>query len=351
MECTVVSEDPLIRLYNGDMLDNTLEDKSVQLIIADPPYFEVKGEFDFVWDSFDSYLEDVEKWAKECKRVLADNGSLLWWGYSKKIAYTQVILDRYFQLENSMVWRKIDSMQYQYYSVDQSRSFNTHNERLLFYTNDWESPEWNQTGWEKVLEKHIKPIHPFAKYLRSEFKIAGVNNREIAALFPSKNGGMTGCVSNWLNGDNVITEEQYLKIREYLNGEFLRTEYEELRTEYEELRRPFNNNLKLEDVLEFSQQSNMTTKYNHPTQKPEQLTRALILTCSKPGQIVFIPFVGSGTEMAMCAKEYRNAYGCEVNTKYIPIIKKRVKQHIAQGQLFRPTDQNLNEDSQQLTIE
>ena len=84
----------LNKVYLGDWTNNQIEDKSVELIIADPPYFQVKGEFDFVWDSFDDYLKDVEKWAIECKRVLADNGTLFWYGDAKKIAYTQIILEK-----------------------------------------------------------------------------------------------------------------------------------------------------------------------------------------------------------------------------------------------------------------
>ncbi len=49
------------KIYCDDFLNNGLPDKSVQLIIADPPYFEVRGDFDFIWDSFDAYLKDVEK--------------------------------------------------------------------------------------------------------------------------------------------------------------------------------------------------------------------------------------------------------------------------------------------------
>jgi hypothetical protein len=49
----------------------------------------------------------------------------------------------------------------------------------------------------------------------------------------------------------VITKEQYFKIREYLNNEFLRKEYEELRKEYEELRRPFNPAENFTDVWTF----------------------------------------------------------------------------------------------------
>jgi DNA modification methylase len=54
----------LNKVHHLDWLENGLPDKSVQLIIADPPYFEIKGEFDFIWSSFDEYLKDVEEWAR-----------------------------------------------------------------------------------------------------------------------------------------------------------------------------------------------------------------------------------------------------------------------------------------------
>ncbi|GAG89483.1 unnamed protein product, partial [marine sediment metagenome] len=75
------------KLYNENCLVGMarLPNECANLIIADPPYFEVKGEFDFVWNSFDDYLQDVEKWAIECKRILIDNGTLFWYGNSKKI--------------------------------------------------------------------------------------------------------------------------------------------------------------------------------------------------------------------------------------------------------------------------
>lgn len=310
---------PLDTVIHSDFLNNTLPDKCANLIIADPPYFEVKGAFDFVWKSFEDYLKDVEKWAIECKRILADNGTLFWWGDKKKIAYSQIILDKYFNLENSIVWRKIDSMQYQYYSPDLARTFNTHNERLLMYSN-----EVDMTGLEMINEQ-LKPLNPFANYLREEFKRANVSNREIAQLFPSKTGGLTGCVSNWLNGDNVITEEQYLIIRQYLNNEYLRKEYEDLRKEYEDQRRYFQNDLKLEEVFEFSQQSSITKNFDHETKKPEKLTRALILTCSRKNDLVVVPFAGSGTEMAMSIKEGRKAIGYDITSKYVEMSNKRIK--------------------------
>jgi len=313
------------KIHHLNFLDNSLPDKCANEIIADPPYFEVKGEFDYIWKSFNDYLKDVELWAKECKRILADNGTLFWWGHAKKIAYTQIILDKYFNLENSLVWQKTDSMQYQYYSPELARTYNTHNERCLMYSN-----EVGQTGLEMIMEEFIKPNNPFAKYLQSEFKKANVTNKEIAKLFPSKTGGLTGCVSNWLNGDNVITEEQYLKVRNYLNNEYLRKEYEYLRKEYEYLRkeyedqrRYFYNEYKYEEVLKTSQQSNKTKHYDHETKKSEIVTEMLILPTTKENDLIIVPFVGSGTECAMAKKHRRKYIGYEIEKKHINTATKR----------------------------
>ena len=316
-------------VHNIDFLNNTLPDKCANLIIADPPYFEVKGDFDFVWNSFDDYLKDVEKWAIECKRILADNGTLFWWGMDRKIAYAQVIFDKYFELLGTLVWEKPSIAN----EWDTRRTFPERGqERILMYSNETE-----MTGLEMITEEFIKPRNPFSKYLKEEFKKAKVTNKQIAKLFPSKTGGLTGCVSNWLNGDNVITKEQYLKIREYLNNEYLRKEYEDLRKEYEDLRkeyedqrRPFNNYLNLTDILRFSRVHNA----KHPTQKPEKLTRALINTCSRKGDLVVVPFAGSGTECAMSAKEKRPFVAFEITKKHANMANERAKKILNAPALF-----------------
>lgn len=320
-----------IELLNIDCMEYMAAqpDGVFDLAIVDPPYFEVKGEFDYKWASFSNYLEDVEKWAVELKRILKDSGHFFWWGNSKKIAYTQIILDKYFNLENSMIWEKKDSIQYQYYSPELARCFNTHNERVLYY-----SCEVGMTGREFIENEYIAPRNPFSIYLRSEFKKAGATNKEIAKLFPSKTGGLTGCVSNWLNGDNVITKEQYLTIREHLGGEYLRREYEDLRREYEDLRRPFNNELKITEVLNFSQQADVTGKYKHPTQKAPKLTEALVIATGKKGGRAFIPFVGSGTELIECHKIGMDVVGCEINPEYYEMAKERFDRETRQVAMF-----------------
>jgi DNA modification methylase len=318
------------KVHHMNFLDNNLPDKCAQLIIADPPYFEVKGDFDFIWKSFEDYLKDVEKWAIECKRLLADNGTLFWWGMDRKIAYAQIILDKYFYLIGTPIWEKPSNPN----EWDTRRTFPERGaERLLMYAN-----EEDVTGLEQIIEQYIKPKNPFALYLQDEFKKAKVNKKEIAKLFPSKTGGLTGCVSNWLNGDNVITEEQYLKVREYLNNEYLRKEYEDLRKEYEDLRqefehkrRYFKNEFGLTDVLRFSRENN---SFDHDTKKSEKLTRALILTCSRQNDLVVVPFAGSGTECAMSAKENRNFWACDIEKKYVDMSNNRCIEHLQTQSLF-----------------
>ena len=322
------------KIYHDDWMNNKLADKSVQLIIADPPYYKVKGEFDFIWKTFDDYLKDVERWAIECKRVLADNGTLYWYGDAKNIAYAQIIFDKHFNLLNSLVWENTNNHKQQIRFNTDLRTFAPLTERLLMY-----EQRGQKTGGELIFEQFLKPKNPFSKYLKIEFKNAKVTNKEIAKLFPSRTGGLTGCVSNWLNGDNVITEEQYLKVRDYLNNKYLlkpyeelKAEYEELKAEYEELRRPFNNERFYGDVIRMPNYE--TGNHEHDTPKPEKLTRELILISSRPNDLILVPFAGSGTECAMAIKENRNFIGFEINEKHVNYGNKRADNIKAQPSLF-----------------
>ena len=69
----------MIELYNEDCLERLakIEDKSVNLVLTDPPYNINK---DKNWDKFKQkdYIEFMGKVFKESERVLADNGALYW---------------------------------------------------------------------------------------------------------------------------------------------------------------------------------------------------------------------------------------------------------------------------------
>ena len=327
----------LNKIYNMDCLEGLkqLEDNSIDLIVTDPPYFNImlkdhKGE-SFEWDKFNS-IEEYIKWIKtialECRRVLKDNGSLYMFADDKVCAYIQVELDKYFNLENNIIWIKPNNMTIK--GWNKYRMYAPITERLLFYSQKWDI-ESKKLISDKILKENLKPNNNFAKYLREEFKRANVTNKELSSLFPSKNGGLTGCVSNWLNGDNIITKEQYIKIRNYLNNEYLKAEYEYLKAEYEYLkaeyeylRRPFNPRKNYTDVWTYNIIGGKEN-VKHPTQKPLKIIERIIDTSSKEGDIVLDLFMGSGTTAVACKELSRNFIGFEIKKEYCKLTRERLK--------------------------
>ena len=69
----------------------------------------------------------------------------------------------------------------------------------------------------------------------------------------------------------------------------------------------------------------MPENTDHPTQKPEKLYAKLILASSRPGDVVFDPFLGSGTSSVVAKKLGRNYCGIEINEEYCMFTEKRLE--------------------------
>ena len=66
-----------------------------------------------------------------------------------------------------------------------------------------------------------------------------------------------------------------------------------------------------------------TCLYKHPTQKALELAERAIRNSSKSGDIVFDPFLGSGTTLIAAARLGRKCFGIEIEPKYCDIIVRR----------------------------
>lgn len=66
----------------------------------------------------------------------------------------------------------------------------------------------------------------------------------------------------------------------------------------------------------------------HVTVKPLELMRYLIRLVVRPGSLILEPFAGSGTTLQAAAMETTRAVGCELDDRYIPLIKERFKHGI-----------------------
>lgn len=74
---------------------------------------------------------------------------------------------------------------------------------------------------------------------------------------------------------------------------------------------------KPKDVIEIPTTCNgMGEKTPHPTQKPEELLRRLVLAASKSGDLVIDPFSGSGTTITVAEQLGREWLGCDLSAEY-----------------------------------
>ena len=62
----------------------------------------------------------------------------------------------------------------------------------------------------------------------------------------------------------------------------------------------------------------------HNTQKPEELLLRVVLSSTKPGDLVLDPFFGTGTTGVVCKKLGRKFIGIEKNPTYLKEAKKRI---------------------------
>lgn len=66
-------------------------------------------------------------------------------------------------------------------------------------------------------------------------------------------------------------------------------------------------------------------KVDHPTQKPLSISKRIVEHFSNPGELVLVPFAGSGSECLAAAMTGRHYVGFELNESYIAVAEERLK--------------------------
>jgi len=241
-------------IYQTDCIEvlRTMQSESVDLAIADPPYYRMKGAFDFVFQTVPQYLEWCSEWVKECHRILKPTGAFYCWGSSLMIDKLSVeVLDKFDWIKrNLIVWN---------YRTGRpaKAAFRDEAEFLWFYSN---------------------PLH--------EINIDAVR-------IPYDNGG-------------------------------------------EKDKRKNPKGKSCGNVWEFPRvMPNYKEATEHPTQKPEKLAERMILASSRIGDLVVIPFAGSGSEVVQCIRNKRDFIATEINAFYVeniilPRVEKEIKKQFAQ---------------------
>ncbi len=312
-------------LYEGDCMEimPQIDDKSIDLLVLDPPYNIGKAK----WDKIKDYIEWCGKWMGECQRVLKDNGSLyLFHNNIEQIVDLMLMIrnNTNFIFKQFIVWNKrFESSKLKgymdgYVCVDNLRNYKQMAEYILFYTFQ------DETGSNQAAQ------NAFRGYLRDELKKFGIAN-DINKLFWGNGWANSGSnVASHFFGENnqncLPTPENYRRLQS--TGYFQR-EYEDLRSEYEDLRYTFNNQKTHHSVWNYE----IAERCDHITPKPVSLIENIIRHSSNQWGLVLDPFAGSGATGVACKNLNRNFILIEKDAKYCDVIRKRLDDCDRKGRL------------------
>jgi len=247
-------------IIHSDLLDTMtqLEDESIDLIIADPPYFEVYGEFDFgKFHNEQEYINWSRRWLNEAKRILKKDGTLMLWGSVGKRQITFARLAIMIEDED------------------------------IFIRQNW------------ITQRNTRGIGSTKNYMSAREDI----------LFLTK--------SNQYTFNIPYTDEKSKRKDLGANGKPRKNKYKRVSNVWS-------------DITEASQSS--IERCKHPTVKAQKLCDRLINSHSNEGDLVFIPFVGSGSEIISAIRNNRKVIGCEIDKEYIDLSIERIKQFT--GEIF-----------------
>ena len=251
------------QFWIGDAITwlRSLKNESVDLVFADPPYNIKKAE----WDTFESqkkYVEWSMEWIEQAARVLKPNGTLYIMGFSEILADIKLPALRFFKGCKWLVW---------------------HYKNKANLGNNWG-------------RSHESILH-FRKTKKFIFNVDGVRiPYGIHTLkYPSHPQADTSQYGKG-NGNN------------------------------QNLWYPHPMGAKPKDVIDIPTTCNgMHEKTPHPTQKPEELLRKILLASSNKGNLVVDPFLGSGTTSVVAEQLGRKWMGCDFSFDYCLWAVKRIE--------------------------
>ena len=290
----------------------SLGDKTVDLILTDPPYYKLLNiDWDKQWKTKDDYLNWLENIIKECQRVLKDNGSFYMFCSPEMLIKVGGVVDRYFNVLNTIRWCNTGSI-----------SFRCKREELRRYLNPSE-----EIIFAEQIGKDTEGINILYSNIANYF-----NNQRVKANL-SKNEcnkilGKVSIASHYFSDyqHREMTEEAYNKLREHMDlkpYEEIKKEYDEIKKENEEikkqyksLRRTFNLTSDKPDNNTWNFKQTPTRKGRHPCEKPEDLISHIIDVSSNENDVVVDMFCGSCVVPKCCEKMKRKCIAGDIDDTY-----------------------------------
>ena len=144
-------------LYLGDCLDllDQIENNSVQLVFADPPYNMGKkfGNNNDKWESAEEYKNWCVKWVEKCTKKLVSDGSIMIMGHPRFSSYLIPELDKRLIYTNQIIYHYTDTM-------PEKTNFERRYEVILYYRKDKKNCIFNLDDVRVPLVRYEKHSNP-----------------------------------------------------------------------------------------------------------------------------------------------------------------------------------------------
>ena len=288
-----------IRKIDALALLRSLGDKSVDLILTDPPYYKLLNvEWDKQWKTKEDYLNWLEEIVKESQRVLKDNGSFYMFASAEMSWYVESIIRNYFNVLNHIRWADKESFAKRC-NKEELRRYINNSEEIIFA--------------EQFKQDDLSIFEPIRAYLDDTRVRANLTSKKCNEICGNQMATHYFNISQWV----LPTEANYNKLREHMDLK----PYEEIKQEYENLRRTFNltTDRPYNNTWNFKQTP--SRKGRHPCEKPEELISHILETSSKENDVVVDMFCGSCAVPKCCNKMNRKCIAGDVDDKYFPRLK------------------------------
>ena len=282
----------------GDCIEELkkIPDNTIDLIIADPPYWKVIGEkWDYKWRTEQDYIEWSIEWMKEASRALRFGGTMYLFGYFRTIALLvphleDIELELRQQILIDKGMRSVSGRATKNYKI-----FPNTTESVLLIIKD--------------NKKFLKP------FLKEKQNLLGLSAKDINEAMGVKSNG--GGMWSIFTGKNVCeqfpTQKTWEKLQSILKFDL----------PYSSVAQTFNPQMGLTDVwrdIDFYKEDRI-----HSTQKPVKLIERLIIASSNKGDLVVDPFGGSGSTAIASIIHDRNYILMELDEGYYSGINKRIE--------------------------
>jgi len=288
------------KIYHNDCVDflKILNDESIDTCITDPPYWGVvEDEWDNQWKNIQEYKDWCETWIREVSRVTKKSASFFIFGFPYQLAHLLPIIEFYgFKFRQQIVvWKGMKSAAGRVSS--KLKMFPTTTEHIYYFVKDSTS--------------YIRDL------LQERAKDKGLTPKEINEfLGKASNGGGTWSSIAGKKQKNLQepTKEDWEKL-EQLFGDL---------PNYNDVVYTFNLPMGVTDVFDDIKFYFPKGEKLHTTQKPLELMDRIVESCSKEGDLILDPFMGSGSTAVSCKNLKRNYIGCEFDKNYFQVCVDRL---------------------------